>query len=181
MRKSQSPSDEMWANEQFRVQGRSVHYRRSLGGSGVPIVHVHGFGISGSYLMPTARLLADRWVNVVPDLPGYGRSERRDHVLGIPALAEALIAVLDHLHFDQAVLVGVVQRQRRVADDLGGAAGQVFALRGEPDAPADPLDELGAGLGFQPGQMMADSGLGVVQVLGGLGDRALRGDRRENP
>ena len=106
MRKSQSPSDEMWANEQFRVQGRSIHYRRSLGGSGVPIVHVHGFGISGSYLMPTARLLVDRWVNVVPDLPGYGRSERRDRVLGIPAMAEALIAVLDHLHFDQAVLVG---------------------------------------------------------------------------
>jgi pimeloyl-ACP methyl ester carboxylesterase len=72
----------------------------------MPIVHVHGFGISGAYLMPTARLLADRWVNVVPDLPGYGRSERRDHVLGIPGLAEALIAVLDHLHFDQAVLVG---------------------------------------------------------------------------
>jgi len=106
MRRSQSPSDERWANEQFRVQGRSIHYRRSLDGGGVPIVHVHGFGISGSYLMPTARLLADRWVNVVPDLPGYGRSERRDHVLGIPALAEALIAVLDHLHFDQAVLVG---------------------------------------------------------------------------
>jgi len=67
------------------------------------------------------------------------------------------------------------------ADDLGGAPGQVFALRGEPDAPADPLDELGAGLGLQPGQMVADRGLGVVQLLGGLGDRAVRGDRRENP
>ena len=106
MRRSRSLSDDGWSDERFRLEGRSVHYRRSLGGSGVPIVHVHGFGISGAYLMPTARLLADRWVNVVPDLPGYGRSERRDHVLGIPGLAEALIAVLDHLHFDQAVLVG---------------------------------------------------------------------------
>ena len=62
--------------------------------------------ISGSYLMPTARVLARRWVNLVPDLPGYGRSERRDHVLDIPALAGALLAVLDALGIDQAVLVG---------------------------------------------------------------------------
>jgi len=56
------------------------------------------------------------------------------------------------------------------ADDLRGAAGQVLAFGCEPDAPADPLDEPGAGLGFQPGQMVADGWLGVVQVLGGLGD-----------
>ena len=43
---------------------------------------------------------------MVPDLPGYGRSERRDHVLDIPALAEALMAVLDALDIDKAVLVG---------------------------------------------------------------------------
>jgi pimeloyl-ACP methyl ester carboxylesterase len=70
------------------------------------VVHVHGFAISGEYLMPTAHRLARRWVNVVPDLPGFGRSEGRDHVLGIPALAEALVAVLDALDIDRAVLVG---------------------------------------------------------------------------
>jgi pimeloyl-ACP methyl ester carboxylesterase len=72
----------------------------------VPIVHIHGFAISGEYLMPTARALARRWVNVVPDLPGYGRSERRDHVLDIPALAEAVLAILDALDIEKAVLVG---------------------------------------------------------------------------
>ena len=92
--------------ERLQIDGTSVHCRRSTDGSGVPIVHVHGFAISGEYLMPTARALAGRWVNVVPDLPGYGRSERRDRVLDIPALAEALLAVLDALDIDQAVLVG---------------------------------------------------------------------------
>ena len=72
----------------------------------MPVVHIHGFAISGAYLMPTARVLAGRWVNVVPDLPGYGRSERRDRVLDIPALAAALLAILDALDIDQAVLVG---------------------------------------------------------------------------
>jgi pimeloyl-ACP methyl ester carboxylesterase len=95
-----------WVTEHLQVEGTSVHCRRSVGGSGVPLVHIHGFGISGAYLMPTARLLAGRWANVVPDLPGYGLSERRDHVLDIPALAGALLALLDALDIDQAVLVG---------------------------------------------------------------------------
>jgi pimeloyl-ACP methyl ester carboxylesterase len=95
-----------WVAENVQVEGRSVYYRRSVGGSGVPVVHIHGFAIYGAYLMPTARLLADRWVNVVPDLPGYGRSESRDHVLDVPALAGALLALLDALNIDRAVLVG---------------------------------------------------------------------------
>jgi pimeloyl-ACP methyl ester carboxylesterase len=87
-------------------EGVAPAQKFSEGRNGVPIVHIHGFAISGEYLMPTARLLARRWVNVVPDLPGYGRSERRDKVLDIPALAEALVAILDELGIDQAVLVG---------------------------------------------------------------------------
>jgi len=95
-----------WVTERLLLDGKFIHCRRSTNGTGVPVVHVHGFAISGKYLMPTARRLARQWVNVVPDLPGYGRSQRRDHVLDIPALAEALIAVLDALDIDQAVLVG---------------------------------------------------------------------------
>ena len=95
-----------WATEYVRVEGRSIHVQRSVGGSGVPLVHIHGFAISGAYMMPTARVLAGRWLNVVPDLPGYGRSERRDHVLDIRALAGALLAILDALHIERAVLVG---------------------------------------------------------------------------
>jgi pimeloyl-ACP methyl ester carboxylesterase len=96
-----------WTQGAVRVGGRTVFYRRSHGDvGGVPIVHVHGFGISGSYLMPTARLLADHSVNVVPDLPGYGRSERPGRTLGIPALADALLAILDALELDTVVLLG---------------------------------------------------------------------------
>lgn len=95
-----------WVEERLRLGGTTVHCRRSLGPTGVPIVHVHGFAISGSYLMPTADALADRWVNVVPDLPGYGRSERRDRVLDIPALGAVLIEVLDALGIEKAVLLG---------------------------------------------------------------------------
>ena len=100
------PDDADWVTEHLQIGGTTVHCRRSTGPDGVPIVHVHGFAISGAYLMPTARVLARRWANVVPDLPGYGRSQRRERVLGIPALAEALVAVLDALDIDRSVLLG---------------------------------------------------------------------------
>jgi pimeloyl-ACP methyl ester carboxylesterase len=96
-----------WSENHLTLDGRTLFYRRSLGGGDeVPIVHVHGFGISGSYLMPTARRLAARGPNVVPDLPGYGRSQRRAQTLGIPALADAVQALLDSLGLDKVVLVG---------------------------------------------------------------------------
>ena len=100
------PDDAGWVTERLRIGGTAVDCRRSTGGSGVPIVHLHGFAISGAYLMPAARLLADRWVNVVPDLPGYGRSERRPRVLDIPELGVALVAILDALEIEKAVLLG---------------------------------------------------------------------------
>ena len=95
-----------WVDEQVQVGATTVYCRRSTDHDGVPLVHLHGFAISGAYLMPTARALTDRGVNVVPDLPGYGRSERRDHVLDIPSLAESTIAILDALDIGKAVLVG---------------------------------------------------------------------------
>lgn len=100
------PGDVDWVTERLDVGPARIHCRRSTGHDGIPIVHIHGFAISGEYLMPTARLLAGRWTNVVPDLPGYGRSERRDHVLDIPALGGALLTVLDALQIDRAVLLG---------------------------------------------------------------------------
>jgi pimeloyl-ACP methyl ester carboxylesterase len=88
------------------VAGRRVFYRRGPVTSGIPIVHVHGFAISGAYLMPTARLLAHVGPTVVPDLPGYGRSEPWGRTLGIPALARALVEILDELGIEKAVLLG---------------------------------------------------------------------------
>jgi pimeloyl-ACP methyl ester carboxylesterase len=96
-----------WSEHTVTVGERTVFYRRGEGPAGSrPIVHVHGFGISGSYLLPTARLLTPLGVNLVPDLPGYGRSPRPPHTLTIPELSEALLGFLDALGIDRAVLVG---------------------------------------------------------------------------
>jgi pimeloyl-ACP methyl ester carboxylesterase len=96
-----------WRERRVEVQGRPVFVRvgPDVPGS-IPLVHVHGFAVSGSYLLPTARALAHRATAVVPDLPGYGNSAAWGHALGIPSLAWALLELLDALGLERVVLVG---------------------------------------------------------------------------
>jgi pimeloyl-ACP methyl ester carboxylesterase len=69
-------------------------------------VHVHGFGISGTYLEPTAARLASRHNTFVPDLPGMGRSMRPDRALDLPGLARALVSYCDAVGVERATFVG---------------------------------------------------------------------------
>lgn len=99
--------DDGWQERFVPVEGRRVFVRTSADvADAVPVVHVHGFAISGTYLLPTARRLAARATNLVVDLPGYGRSEAWGHTLGIPGLAEALLLTLDALDLPEVVLLG---------------------------------------------------------------------------
>ncbi len=70
------------------------------------IVHVHGFGISGTYLEPTAARLAPRHNTFVPDLPGMGRSMRPEKALDLPGLARALVLYCDAVGVERATFVG---------------------------------------------------------------------------
>jgi pimeloyl-ACP methyl ester carboxylesterase len=74
--------------------------------SATPIVHVHGFAISGRYLEPTAARLAPDYPTYVPDLPGHGYSEKPRRPLGIPEQAEALAGYLDAVGVPRAVVLG---------------------------------------------------------------------------
>lgn len=90
------------------VGGLPLYHRYAVdAGERAPaVVHVHGFGISGTYLEPTAALLADRQRTYVPDLPGMGRSHRPVRPLDIPGLAGALIDYCDAVGVDRATFVG---------------------------------------------------------------------------
>lgn len=96
-----------WRELRIEVQGRPVFVRvgPQVPGS-IPLVHVHGFAVSGSYLLPTARALAHRATALVPDLPGYGRSAAWGHALGMPSLAWALLEILDALGLERVYLIG---------------------------------------------------------------------------
>ena len=80
------------------VDGLPVYHRclcRRRPGSRA-IVHVHGFGISGTYLEPTAARLAPRHRTYVPDLPGMGRSHRPDRPLDVVGPCPSARLVLRH-------------------------------------------------------------------------------------
>ncbi len=90
------------------VDGYPMYHResRSAGDDAPAIVHVHGFGISGTYLEPTAARLTQRFRTFVPDLPGMGRSMRRERSLDLPDLAKALMSYCDAVGVETATFVG---------------------------------------------------------------------------
>ena len=70
------------------VRGLRTHVREA--GAGEPVLLLHGLGVSGRYFVPLARLLARHRHVIVPDLPGWGRSERPPRPLGIGGAADVL-------------------------------------------------------------------------------------------
>lgn len=53
---------------------------------------VHGSGLSGRYMVPTAPVLTADFRVYVPDLPGFGDSGNPERILNVPQLADWLIA-----------------------------------------------------------------------------------------
>lgn len=72
----------------------------------IPLVFVHGLGVSSRYMEPTMALLAREHVVAGLDLPGFGRSGTPRRVLGVRELSEALAAWLDARGIGPAILVG---------------------------------------------------------------------------
>ena len=68
------------------------------------MMHLHGFGLSGRYLLPTAEALADEFHTLVPDLPGFGRSGNAIEPLTVEELAHAAAAFLDTQGIEKVTL-----------------------------------------------------------------------------
>ncbi len=88
------------------VDGNWIRYRVAGPVDAPPMIHQHGFAISGSYLLPTAELLTDSFRVYVPDLPGFGRSPKPAQPLSIEELGTSLSHFMDAVGLDQAVVVG---------------------------------------------------------------------------
>jgi pimeloyl-ACP methyl ester carboxylesterase len=101
--RSESSLAERWT----KVDGIDIFYRESPEPPDAPVMmHMHGFGLSGRYLLPTAELLRDDFHTLVPDLPGFGRSGNAPKPLDVPDLAHAAARFLDDRGIESATLVG---------------------------------------------------------------------------
>jgi len=102
-RKPASNLVERWTT----VGGVKVFYRESVEPQqALTMMHLHGFGLSGRYLLPTADRLAGDFHTFVPDLPGFGRSGRSVDPLDVPDLAHAAARFLDDRGVESVTLVG---------------------------------------------------------------------------
>jgi pimeloyl-ACP methyl ester carboxylesterase len=88
----------------LRMFGRTSSAALSIGAD--PIVLVHGYGVSGSYLMPTAEQLCPDFQVLVPDLPGSGQSAKPPEILDVAALAEVLMSWMRLQGVTRATLLG---------------------------------------------------------------------------
>src|SRR5260370_17695470 len=101
------------------VDGVGIEYE--VIGEGHPVVLLHGFPDSGRLWRHQAPALADAGFQViVPDLRGYGRSDKPEPVdaYSIPVLAGDVMAILAELQIGRAHIVG---------HDSGAALGWALA------------------------------------------------------
>jgi pimeloyl-ACP methyl ester carboxylesterase len=99
--------------------GHRVSYYE--GGSGEPLVLVHGFTGSKENWLESARYLTPHFRVIAPDLPGWGESERRAGEDYTPSdQARRLAEILDALAIPRATIVG---------HSMGGHIAGLFAVR----------------------------------------------------
>jgi 2-hydroxy-6-oxonona-2,4-dienedioate hydrolase len=92
-----------------RVAGITMHARIgdcAAAASTLPIVLIHGQVVSSRYMEPLAEILASTSAVYVPDLPGFGLSEKPRDTLDIQQLSDALAAWLEAMALPPALIMG---------------------------------------------------------------------------
>ncbi|MFM2096530.1 MAG: hypothetical protein RIS70_3654 [Planctomycetota bacterium] len=84
-----------------------LHMRVQSGGTGVPLLFVHGFPLDHSMWSRQADELSDSFQAVIPDLRGFGGTPPLPGVASMAVMADDLVLLLDKLAIPQVVLVGL--------------------------------------------------------------------------
>lgn len=105
--------------KQIAIDAHEVHFLD--GGSGAPIVLLHGIFGEKDHWVDFARQLTSSYRVIVPDLPGYGESGRlADQAYDYAAQIERLKALLDALGTGPVHLAG---------NSMGGTIAALFAMQ----------------------------------------------------
>ena len=103
-----APADAQgWHSRWTDVAGLRLHERtRATAPPALPVVLLHGLAVSHRYLMPTAHALSGRHPVHVPDLPGFGLSDKPRHALDVREHADVVAAWLDARGLDRVCVGG---------------------------------------------------------------------------
>jgi len=87
------------------VGSATLAYR--VQGHGPAMMLVHGYPLSGELFAKNRAVLARRYTVVTPDLRGFGDSKTPDTKGGVELYAKDMLAVMDHLHIQKAIIGGM--------------------------------------------------------------------------
>jgi pimeloyl-ACP methyl ester carboxylesterase len=104
--------------EHAHINGINVAYE--LGGAGTPMVMIHGAQGDQTVFVGLAATFAPRFNVLTFDQRGSGFSDKPDMPYSVAMLADDTAALMDHLGFAHAHIIGV---------SMGGMVAQEFALR----------------------------------------------------
>ena len=89
-----------------RPDGARIYYQ--VRGEGEPMMLIHGYPLNMGLFRDNVDALAEAGYQVItPDLRGFGRSEAPDGSATIQIYAEDMLAVMDELGLDQAIVLGM--------------------------------------------------------------------------
>ena len=88
-----------------RPDGARIHYQ--VTGSGEPMLLVHGYPLSEELFSQNRDALAAEYQVVTPTLRGYGQSEAPTSDATISTYAEDMLALMDELGVQQAIIGGM--------------------------------------------------------------------------
>lgn len=168
------------------INGISLAY--SDRGKGLPLILIHGFPLCRKMWRPQAGALAKAGCRVItPDLRGFGESGSASGPISMDIYADDIVALMDHLRLDKAVvggmsmggyvLLNLLERYpARIAaqlfivtkaggDDDAGKARRTALAEAARLQGSLPVAEAFRGLLFAPATMSDDPGL-VDEVFG---------------
>src|SRR5579859_3302300 len=106
--------------ETNQIRAGQINIQVATAGKGSPVILLHGYPQSGEIWRRVASELAKERQVVIPDLPGMGLSDIKQHGYDLLSIAEDIHAVAAGLGLKEVDLIG---------HDWGGAVAAVYALR----------------------------------------------------
>ncbi|WP_339133827.1 alpha/beta fold hydrolase [Streptomyces sp. f51] len=124
------------------VRGTTLHYDDTGSPAGLPVLLVHGHPFNRTLWAPQVEALVAAGHRVVtPDLRGYGASGVEQGTVHLSGFADDLVALLDHLEIERAVVGGVSMGGQIAMELQRGHAHRVRALvLSDTSAPAETAE-----------------------------------------
>jgi pimeloyl-ACP methyl ester carboxylesterase len=163
----------------FTHAGHRLAYTQYGPPAGPPVVLVHGLLLSQKLMMPLAKVLARRGYRAITlDLLGHGRSDRPPamQAYSMEGFGAQIIALLDHLEIDSAVLHGLSLGANASLEAAVAAPDRVRGLVIEMPVLDNAL--LGCAIGFAPIMLTLSFGRTPMRALSWVTRKIPTHDRR---